>query len=54
MIFVVFLKICFMCRFLTSRSFHISENDLHEMPKIPKELIERLINLAQLYIDERS
>ena len=54
MMFVVFLKMYFMCCFSTSRSLHISVNDLHELPKIPKELIERLINLIQRYIDERS
>ena len=54
MIFVAFLKIYFMCCFSTSRSLHTSLNDLHELPKIPKELIERLINRAQRYIDERS
>ena len=54
MIFVVFPKIYIICCFSTSRSLHISVNDLHEVPKIPKELIERLINLTQRYIDERS
>ena len=52
--FVVFLKIFIMCCFSTSRSLHISVNDLHELAKIPKELIERLSNLTQRYVDDRS
>ena len=32
---------------------HISRNEKHELPKIPRELIERLTNLKDLYLHFR-
>ena len=36
------------------RETHISRNEKHELPKIPRELIERLTNVTDLYLRFRS
>ena len=36
------------------RESHISRNKLHELPKIPRELTERLTNVTDLYLRFRS
>ena len=33
---------------------HVSRKEKHELPKIPRELIERLTNLTDLYLGFRS
>ena len=33
---------------------HISRKEKHELPKIPRELIERLTNVTDLYLHFRS
>ena len=54
MMAVILPCILFKCCFSIPRSLHISIKDLQDFPKIPIELMDRLINFVLRYFEERS
>ena len=54
MMAVIFLKAYFNCCVSILRSLHMAMRELQDIPKIPSELMERLMNLTLRYFEERS
>ena len=54
MMAVNFLKAYFKICLSILRSLHMAMNELQDFPKIPSELMERLMKLTLRYFEERS